>query len=37
MPSIQAAAASEDSYLHRAGRYLELVLTGQYTPGAVTP
>jgi hypothetical protein len=37
LPEIQRAAASDDSYLHRGGRYLELVLTGQYTPGAVTP
>jgi hypothetical protein len=37
MPQIQAAAASDDSYEHRAGQYLELVLTGRYTPGAVTP
>jgi arylsulfatase A-like enzyme len=37
MPSIQAAAANTNDLLHRAGRYLELVLTGQYTPGAVTP
>jgi arylsulfatase A-like enzyme len=37
LPAIRRAAASGEDYLHRAGRYLELVLTGEYRPGAVTP
>lgn len=34
LPAIENAAASDDEYLIVAGRYLSLVLNGQYTPSA---
>ncbi|MFI8438315.1 HEAT repeat domain-containing protein [Streptomyces sp. NPDC079020] len=34
LPAVEAAAVSEDEYLHHAGRYPKLVLDGTYTPSS---
>nr|WP_225993869.1 HEAT repeat domain-containing protein [Actinomadura rudentiformis] len=35
LPAIKRAAFSTDEYLRGAARYLQLVLTGAYTPGSI--